>query len=68
MFYQIAPTPRVTAGIENGAFIVSWLDFVGPLAVGGIWIWYFIGTFMSRPIVPVKDAFYERAVSHGRGH
>ena len=68
MFYQIAPTPRVTAGIENGAFIVSWLDFVGPLAVGGIWVWYFIGTFMSRPIVPVKDPFYERAVAHGRGH
>ena len=68
MFYQIAPTPRVTAGIENGAFIVSWLDFVGPLAVGGIWVWYFIGTFISRPIVPVKDPFYERAVAHGRGH
>ena len=68
MFYQIAPTPRVTAGIENGAFIISWLDFVAPAAVGGIWLWWFFGELMKRPLVPVKDPFFESAVSHGRAH
>lgn len=68
MFYQIAPTPRVTPGIPDGAFIVSWLDFVAPIAVGGIWLWFFIGQLMKRPIVPVNDPFYERAVAHGRAH
>ena len=68
MFYQIAPTPRVTAGIENGAFIVSWMDFVAPIAVGGIWMWWFLGSLMKRPLVPVKDPFFESAVSHGRSH
>lgn len=68
MFYQIAPTPRITAGIENGAFILSWLDFVAPIAVGGIWMWWFLGSLMKRPLVPVKDPFFESAVSHGRAH
>ncbi len=68
MFYQIAPTPRVTAGIENGAFIISWLDLVAPVAVGGIWLWWFFGGLMKRPLMPVKDPFFESCVSHGRSH
>lgn len=68
MFYQIGPTPRITEGFEKGAFIVSWMDVVAPIAIGGLWLWYFIGEYMKRPIVPVKDPFYERCVSHGRAH
>ena len=68
MFYQIAPAPRVTPGIENGAFIVSWLDIVAPIAIGGIWLWFFLGQLMSRPIVPVNDPFFENAIKHGKGH
>lgn len=69
MFYLIGPTPRVDAhGAAPGAFILSWLDFVGPIAVGGIWLWYFFGQLKARPLVPVMDPFYERAVEHGKGH
>lgn len=68
MFYQIGPTPRVTGGIENGAFIVSWMDIVAPIAVGGIWLWWFFGELMKRPLVPVKDPLFENAVKHGAGH
>lgn len=68
MFYQIGPTPRITGGIENGAFIISWLDIVAPIAVGGIWLWWFLGELMKRPLVPIKDPFFENAIDHGRGH
>ncbi|MBA2335695.1 MAG: hypothetical protein H0V90_12275 [Blastocatellia bacterium] len=69
MFYLIAPNPRIdTHGFEQGAFILSWMDFVAPVAVGGIWLWYFFGQLMSRPLVPVMDPFLEKAIEHGQGH
>lgn len=69
MFYLIGPSPRIdTHGHAQGAFIISWLDFVGPIAVGGIWLWYFLGQLMKRPLVPVMDPFLENAIEHGKGH
>lgn len=69
MFWLIAPSPRInTHGLEQGAFIVSWMDIVAPIAVGGIWLWYFFGQLLSRPLVPVMDPFLEKAVEHGHGH
>ncbi len=68
MFYLIAPNPRIDKTIEKGAFIVSWMDFVAPIAIGGLWLWYFIGQYMKRPVVPVMDPFLENAIKHGKGH
>ncbi len=69
MFYQIGPSYRVSpGGLEQGAFHISWMDFVAPIAVGGIWLWYFFGELMKRPIVPAKDPYFEEAVAHGKGH
>ena len=69
MFFLIGPSPRIDAhGGPQGLFIVSWMDFVAPIAVGGIWVWYFLGQLMSRPLVPVMDPFLENAIEHGHGH
>jgi hypothetical protein len=69
MFYLIGPSYRVAAGgAEQGAFIVSWMDFVAPIAIGGIWLWWFFGELLKRPLVPAKDPFFESAIEHGRGH
>jgi len=69
MFYQIGPSHRVApAGLEQGAFYISWMDIVAPIAVGGIWLWWFLGELMKRPIVPAKDPYFEEAIEHGRGH
>jgi hypothetical protein len=69
MFWLIAPNPRIdTHGLAQGAFVVSWMDFAAPIAVGGIWLWYFFGQLMSRPLVPVMDPFLENAIEHGHGH
>lgn len=69
MFYLIGPSPRIHPGpAGQGEFIISWLDFVAPVAVGGIWLWYFFGQLMSRPLVPVMDPFLEPAIHHGEGH
>jgi len=69
MFFLIGPTPRINVPAGGqGAFIFSWLDIVGPIAIGGIWLWFFFGQLRSRPLVPVMDPFFQRAVEHGKGH
>src|SRR2546423_10209911 len=68
MFYLIGPSNRVSGGFEPGAFVISWLDFVGPIAVGGIWLWWFFGELLKRPMVPFRDPYFEGAIRHGRGH
>ncbi|MEO7539964.1 MAG: hypothetical protein ABIV21_08040 [Pyrinomonadaceae bacterium] len=69
MFYLIGPSYRVAAGgIEQGAFYVSWMDVVAPIAVGGIWLWWFFGELLKRPLVPFNDPYFEGAIEHGRGH
>jgi hypothetical protein len=68
MFYIIGPSPRLNGHGFEMPFSVSWMDFVAPIAVGGIWLWYFFGQLMSRPLVPINDPFLERAIDHGRGH
>jgi hypothetical protein len=67
VFYHIAPSPTVTGAEPH--FNAFWLLYiVGPLAVGGLWLWAFLGELMSRPLVPINDPFLENAIEHGRGH
>ena len=69
MFYLIGPSARVAAdSFAPGTFSVSWMDFVAPVAVGGIWLWWFFGELMKRPLVPAMDPYFEGAISHGKGH
>ncbi len=70
MFWLISPTPRIsTHGATLGLIdSFSWMDIVAPIAVGGLWLWYFFGQLMKRPLVPVMDPFLEKAVEHGHGH
>jgi hypothetical protein len=34
---------------------ISWLDFVTPFAVGGLWLALFFWQLKSQPLVPMKD-------------
>ena len=69
MFFMIGPSNRiVTYGWAQGTFYISWLDIVAPVAVGGIWLWWFFGELMKRPLVPLKDPYLEGAIEHGHGH
>ena len=66
MFYLIGPSPRVSG--HGAGFHISWMDFVAPVAVGGIWLWYFFGELLKRPLMPVNDPYFESAIEHGKGH
>lgn len=70
MYFLISPSPRIATHGESLILSesFSWLDIAGPVAVGGIWLWYFFGQLMNRPLVPVMDPFLEKAIEHGHGH
>ncbi|HEY0459733.1 MAG TPA: hypothetical protein VGC97_11400 [Pyrinomonadaceae bacterium] len=68
VFYHIAPSPSTTTGHELH-FNAFWILYLlGPLAVGGIWLWIFFGELAKLPLVPIKDPFLENAIEHGKGH
>jgi hypothetical protein len=69
MYFLIGPSPRIGEHATlTLPFTVSWMDIVAPVAVGGIWVWYFLGQLMKRPLVPVMDPFLANAIEHGHGH
>lgn len=67
LYYIIGPAPTTTSHGEMG-FHISWMDFLAPVAVGGIWLWWFFGELRKRPLVPINDPFLENAIEHGKGH
>jgi hypothetical protein len=68
MYFIIGPAPMVGMGGKEMAFHLSWMDFVAPIAVGGIWLWWFFGELIKRPLIPVNDPYLENAIAHGKGH
>jgi hypothetical protein len=66
LFYLIGPNEMVS--IPGKDFHISWMDFVAPIAVGGLWLWWFFGELKRRPLMPPNDPFLESAIEHGRHH
>ncbi len=71
MYYIIGPSPMVGEAnlhLLEVPFRLSVWDVVSPIAIGGIWLWWFIRELKRRPIVPFNDPFFENAIKHGKGH
>jgi hypothetical protein len=34
---------------------VTWADVVLPVAIGGLWLWFFFRNLNSMPLLPVHD-------------
>jgi len=68
MYYLIGPSPTIESHGTEVPFHIHWMDFLAPVAVGGIWLWWFFGELLKRPLVPVNDPYMENAVAHGKEH
>jgi hypothetical protein len=70
MYYHIGPNPLHGADGHGTtlAHQISWMDFVAPVAVGGLWLWWFFGELKKRPLLPYRDPFVENAIKHGQQH
>ena len=53
---------------HRGELHLSWMDFVVPLGIGGIWLWYFIWELNKRPLFPFNDPQLEEAIERGQHH
>ncbi|MGD0363584.1 MAG: hypothetical protein ABSC93_22095 [Bryobacteraceae bacterium] len=60
LYWMVAPD------FHKGQFFVSWMDFVMPIGLGGIWLATFLWQLELRPLMPVGDPHLEEALEHGR--
>jgi hypothetical protein len=47
---------------HNLGFI--WLYLAAPVAVGGLWLYYFLRELKKRPLLPVNDPYLPEAIAH----
>jgi hypothetical protein len=60
LYWLVAPD------FMKGSFGVSWMDFVAPIGIGGVWLAYFLTQLGKRPLMPLNDPQLEEALEHGR--
>jgi hypothetical protein len=56
LFWLIAPEFHTTG------IVVSWLDILLPLAVGALWLGWFVAQLRGRAILPVHDPQFDEAL------
>jgi hypothetical protein len=57
-------------GPEHGKELLSvhWLDFVAPVAVGGIWVALFLWQLGTRSLIPINEPTLQEAIEAGAAH
>ena len=60
IFWLVAPD------FSKGVFTVSWMDITAPVALGGLWLAYFLSQLGKRPLMPLGEPHLEEALQHGR--
>ena len=61
LFWIIEPNFSVT-------FNVTWLDVVVPIAMGGLWLAYFLRNLSTMPLVPAYDVFAVEVLEPAHEH
>jgi hypothetical protein len=41
-----------------------WLYLAAPVAIGGVWLFFFVRELKKRPLLPVNDPYLPEAISH----
>jgi hypothetical protein len=49
-------------------FHLSWMDFVGPIGIGGLWLAAFAGALSKRALIPINDPLYETVLEQRHAH
>lgn len=53
---------------SHGHFVLNWMDFTAPIAIGGLWIGTFAWQLQKRPLLPINDPQLEQALVAHAGH
>jgi hypothetical protein len=54
----------VAPAFDTQRFTLSWLDLAIPVALGGIWFWFFTVQLRQRSLLPVNEPFLKEALAH----
>jgi hypothetical protein len=58
LFWQVEP------GFKDQIPAFYFMYAAAPLAIGGIWLWLFLGELKKRPLLPVNDPYLPEALAH----
>lgn len=53
---------------SRGDFVFNWMDYVAPIAIGGLWLGTFAWQLQKRPLLPLNDPQLEQALVAHAGH
>jgi hypothetical protein len=59
VFWWIEP-----AYIHDRQYAFWLLDLAALVAVGGVWLYLFLGLLRSRPLLPLRDPYLQEALTH----
>jgi hypothetical protein len=62
LFWQVEPAYIGETGTQSPVFY--WMYLAAPIAVGGLWMWYFLRELKRRPLLPVHDPYLPEAIDH----
>lgn len=62
LLWTIAPT------FTHEHFHISWMDIVGPIGMGGLWLAFFAWQLNERPLIPINDPQYESVLEQKHAH
>lgn len=54
--------PAFPAAERNVAFY--WLYLAAPVAIGGVWVFFFVRELKKRPLLPLNDPYLAEAIAH----
>jgi hypothetical protein len=62
--------PPFNARMAHGPLGITWMDIVSPIAIGGIWFWFFAWQLGRRALIPINDPQFESVMEqqHASGH
>ncbi|MGI9108224.1 MAG: hypothetical protein ACR2G4_18505 [Pyrinomonadaceae bacterium] len=80
LFWTIAPSALAMPAEHGGAAAGEYggagfanvfgyaLNFITPVAIGGIWLWWYARELRKRPLLPLGDEGLENALEQKDGH
>jgi hypothetical protein len=60
LFWLTAPS------FHHGHFVLSPMDILVPIGIGGVWLAFLAREVARRPLLPLSDPHLEEALEHGR--
>jgi hypothetical protein len=57
----------ITPSIFQTGFHLSWLDFVTPIGIGGLWVAAFLWLLQRAPLIPKNDPRIQQEMAYAEG-